>query len=156
LSPSIQLSIPDQNTALAGPQTHGDTGLSSLHPVATPVVPRRKRHNLRYHVGILFLGFLSICLAGNVLSHAATTITDQFGISDVLFGVIILVLATTLLEQFIAVLSGYQGHVGILVANTVGNNTFLLSLCMGITMVETEGSLDAGTVEIAELCVSIG
>jgi Ca2+/Na+ antiporter len=72
------------------------------------------------------------------------------------FGVIILALATIPPEKFIAVLSGYRGHTGILVANTVGSNISLLSLCMGIVMVETEGNFDAGSVKIAELCVMWG
>ena len=156
LSSSIQLATHGQNGALPGPQAQDDAELSLAAPVATPAVSRRKRHNLQYHVGFLFLGFLSICLAGYVLSHAATTITDEFGISDVLFGVIILALATTLPEKFIAVLSGHRGHVGILVANTVGSNIFLLLLCMGIIMVQTEGNFDAGAIEIAELCVMWG
>ena len=130
--------------------------ISSEAPVGAVPSLQHKRHKLSYHVAYLFLGFLAICLAGYVLSHAATTVTDQFGISDVLFGIIILSLATTLPEKFIAVLSGYRGHSGILVANTVGSNIFLLTLCMGIIMVETEGKFNAGTVKIAELCVMWG
>ncbi|KAH9204147.1 hypothetical protein DL95DRAFT_377171 [Leptodontidium sp. 2 PMI_412] len=124
-------------------------------PAAAPPsrAPRRKRHHLRYHVFYLFLGFLAICLAGYVLSQAATNIIDQFGISDVLFGVIILAIATTLPEKFVAVMSGYRGHTGILVANTVGSNIFLLALCAGIIMVDTKGTLDGGNVTIPELAV---
>jgi Ca2+/Na+ antiporter len=118
--------------------------------------PHRRRHSLRYHIAILFLGFLSICLSGYVLSHASTTISDEIGVSDVLFGVVILSIATTLPEKFIAVLSGVRGHAGILVANTVGSNIFLLSLCMGIVLVVTAGDFDAGSVNAAELGVMMG
>ena len=114
----------------------------------------RKRHGLGYHIGYLVFGFLAICLAGYVLSHAAINITDAIGISDVLFGVVILAIATTLPEKFVAVLSGHRGHIGILVANTVGSNVFLLSLCLGIIMVDTSGGVNGGTnVSIPELCV---
>ena len=122
-------------------------------PVDSSQAVRPKRHGLRYHVGYLVLGFLAICLAGYVLSHAATTFTDELGISDVLFGVIILSIATTLPEKFIAILSGHRGQVGILVANTAGSNIFLLSLCSGIVMLETSGKLDKGNVNIPELGV---
>lgn len=118
--------------------------------------PHRHRHSLRYHIAFLFLGFLSICLSGYVLSHASTTISDEIGISDVLFGVVILSIATTLPEKFIAVLSGVRGHAGILVANTVGSNIFLLSLCIGIVLVVTAGNFDAGSVNAAELGVMMG
>ncbi|KAF2271507.1 uncharacterized protein EI97DRAFT_497181 [Westerdykella ornata] len=103
---------------------------------------RRQGHRtLRYHLLYLFLGFLAICLAGYVLSHAATAITDEFGISDVLFGV------------FVAVMSGHRGHAGILVANTAGSNIFLLALCSGIVMLDTSGKLQRGNVSIPELGV---
>lgn len=117
---------------------------------------RRRRRSLKYHIAFLLIGFLSICLSGYVLSHAATTISDEIGISNVLFGVVILSIATTLPEKFIAVLSGFRGHGGILVANTVGSNIFLLSLCMGIVLVVTGGEFDAGSVNAAELGVMMG
>jgi Ca2+/Na+ antiporter len=122
----------------------------------TPGASRRKRRTLRYHLFYLFLGFLAICLAGYVLSHAATSITDEFGISDVLFGVVILSIATTLPEKFVAVMSGHRGHAGILVANTAGSNIFLLSLCFGIVMLDTSGRLERGNVNIPELGVLWG
>ncbi|WEW58024.1 hypothetical protein PRK78_003491 [Emydomyces testavorans] len=121
-----------------------------------PAASRRKHRTLRYHIFYLFLGFFAICLAGYVLSHAATTITDEFGISDVLFGVVFLAIATTLPEKFIAVMSGHRGQVGILVANTTGSNIFLLALCAGIVMLDTSGHFERGNVNIAELGVLWG
>ncbi|EXM14382.1 Sodium/calcium exchanger membrane region [Fusarium oxysporum f. sp. vasinfectum] len=120
------------------------------------VSSRRRRRSLGYHAGFLVLGFLAICLSGYVLSHAAMNVTDAIGISDVLFGIVILAIATTLPEKFVAVLSGNRGHVGILVANTVGSNVFLLSLCLGIVMVDTSGKFDGGNINVPELCVLWG
>lgn len=125
-------------------------------PEVVTNVPPRNRHSKRglgYHVGFLVLGFLAICLSGYVLSHAAINITDASGVSDVLFGIIVLAIATTLPEKFVAVLSGNRGHSGILVANTVGSNVFLLSLCLGIIMIATSGDLNGGDAKIPELCI---
>ena len=123
---------------------------------STTRVPRHSYRSLKYHIGLLLLGFLSICLSGYVLSHSSTTISDEIGTSDVLFGVVILSIATTLPEKFIAALSGFRGHTGILVANTVGSNIFLLALCMGIVWVATTGEFDAGSVNAAEVGVMMG
>ncbi|GKT64342.1 hypothetical protein ColTof4_06740 [Colletotrichum tofieldiae] len=114
------------------------------------------RHNLGYHIIHLVIGFLAICLASYVLSSAAANIIDAIGISEVLFGVVILAIATTLPEKFVAVMSGHRGHVGILVANTVGSNIFLLTLCMGIIMIDTSGEFNRGNVGIPELAVLWG
>ena len=125
-------------------------------PRVTNVRSRRRRRSLGYHIGFLALGFLAICLSGYVLSHAAINVTDAIGMSDGLFGIVVLAIATTLPEKFVAVLSGNRGHVGILVANTVGSNVFLLSLCLGIVMVDTAGSFDGGNISVPELCVLWG
>ncbi|KAK7180316.1 hypothetical protein DPSP01_013566 [Paraphaeosphaeria sporulosa] len=131
-------------------QTNPDASSITLRP---PGTSHRKRRTLRYHLFYLFLGFLAICLAGYVLSHAAINIIDEFGISDVLFGVVILAIATTLPEKFVAVMSGHRGHAGILVANTAGSNIFLLALCSGIVMLDTSGKFERGNVSIPELGV---
>ncbi|KAK9311886.1 hypothetical protein V1522DRAFT_393802 [Lipomyces starkeyi] len=99
----------------------------------------------------LLLGFISVCLSGYVLSHTSSSIATELQISDFFFGVVILLLATTLPEKFIAMLSGFRGHGGILVANTVGSNIFLLTICLGIVLVDTAGNFEAGSVSIAEL-----
>ncbi|KAF2653469.1 hypothetical protein K491DRAFT_694642 [Lophiostoma macrostomum CBS 122681] len=137
-------------------QTNRDVHAGSSTPQRSSGSRRPKHHTLRYHISYLILGFLAICLAGYVLSHAATTITDEFGISDVLFGVVILSIATTLPEKFVAVMSGHRGHAGILVANTAGSNIFLLALCCGIVMLDTHGELERGNVSIPELGVLWG
>lgn len=127
---------------------------------STPLLPAQRvsrgRRSLGYHIFYLVFGFLAICLAGYVISHAAINITDALGLSDVLFGVIILAIATTLPEKFVAVMSGHRGHIGILVANTVGSNIFLLSLCMGLIMIDTSGEFNSGNVNIPELAVLWG
>ena len=116
---------------------------------------RKPIHRLAYHICFLLLGFLSISLSGYVLSHSSSTISDELGISDVLFGIIILSIATTLPEKFVAVFSGVRGQPGILVANTVGSNIFLLALCLGIVFLVSGGEFDKGSVNAAELGVMV-
>jgi Ca2+/H+ antiporter len=127
----------------------------TFNPISstTPLLPPQSRRpkTLRYHISYLLLGFAAICLAGYVLSHAASTIIDEFKISDVLFGVVILSVATTLPEKFIAVMSGRRGNAGILVANTAGSNIFLLALCLGVVILETKGNFPRGNVGALEL-----
>lgn len=134
------------------PLLGGSTGIA----VVSNASSHRRRRGIGYHVGYLALGFLAICLSGYILSHAAINVTDAIGISDVVFGIVVLAIATTLPEKFVAVLSGNRGHIGILVANTVGSNVFLLSLCLGIVMVDTSGDFDGGKINIPELCVLWG
>ena len=113
----------------------------------------QRGRKIRSHGGLVLLGFIATTIAGYVLSQASVNITNQLGMSDVLFGVSILSVATTLPEKFIAVASAYRGHPGILVANCAGSNIFLMALCLGIIMVANEGNIDDGSVTIFELLV---
>lgn len=128
-----------------------NTGLLSGQQNAT--LTRRHSHTLIYHTAYLLFGFLAISLAGYVISRAAINIVDALEISDVLFSVIFIALATTLPEKFIAVISAHPGQPGILVANCAGSNIFLLSLCCGIVMTATKGDLDRGKIELVEIAV---
>lgn len=129
---------------------------SSTSPSPQADSSRSSNHSLPYHISLLVVGFLALVLSSYVLSHAASNLVDQLGISDVLFGVVILSIATTIPEKFVAVISGFRGHAGIMVANTVGSNIFLLSLCMGILWVSTGGDFDQGSVNATELGVMLG
>ena len=139
--------------------TQNRTTSLSLVPIETNSTDGSRHtsdHSLMYHVGLLTVGILAVILSAYVLSHAATSLVSQFGISDVLVGVVILSIATTIPEKFIAVVSGFRGQMGIMVANTVGSNIFLLSLCMGILWVSTGGVYDQGSVKPAEIGVMFG
>lgn len=119
--------------------------------VKRPVSQLRRPKPLLYHVGMLLLGFGAVLLSSYVLSNAAVAIIDAFGLSDILFGMIFLSIATTLPEKFIASVSGAKGQIGITVANTVGSNIFILTLCLGVAFISTKGNFDAGSVTKGEV-----
>lgn len=115
----------------------------------------KKPARVLYHIAMLLFGLSAVVLSSFVLSYAASGIADALGLSDVLVGVVILSLATTLPEKFIAVMSGSRGHLGIMLANTVGSNVFLLALCLGITLVATDGQFNQDSVNPIELGVMV-
>ena len=119
--------------------------------VKRPAVQRKKPRTLLYHVTMLLLGFAAVLLSSFVLSNAAVAIIDAFGTSDILFGMVFLSIATTLPEKFIAAVSGSKGQIGITVANTVGSNIFILTLCLGVAFISTDGNFDAGSVSKGEV-----
>ncbi|THW26164.1 hypothetical protein D6D23_03674 [Aureobasidium pullulans] len=144
----------EEATSISRAQVNSTTPLLEAQQELSIV--RQHKHSTSYHVASLAFGFLAIVLSSFVLSSAASTIADQTGLSDVLFGVVFLSIATTLPEKFVAVVSGSRNRTGILVANAVGSNIFLLSLCMGVLWVGTAGTVDNDTINIAELGVLVG
>lgn len=122
------------------------TEASSLLPdlsAKTQKSPHNNRHSLTFHIFQVLLGFFALCISGYILSVSASALADALHLSGTVVGLTILSFATTLPEKFVAVLSGSRGHLGILVANTVGSNIFLLTLCLGIILVSTGGVFDA-------------
>ncbi|KUI73880.1 Sodium/calcium exchanger MaX1 [Cytospora mali] len=96
---------------------------------------RRPYKPLRRHVMKLLFGFIALVVSGYVLAQSARIIGDQLGLSGTVTGTTILSLATTLPEKFVAVLAGSRHQHGILVANTVGSNIFLVTLCGGVLFI---------------------
>ncbi|RMZ73163.1 Sodium calcium exchanger membrane region [Pyrenophora seminiperda CCB06] len=115
---------------------------------------RSPKHSLSYHILQLILGFIALSLSGYVLSHSAASLADEFDLSGTVLGVTVLSFATTLPEKFVAVMSGARGHGGIVVASTAGSNIFLLTLCLGITLVAGNQKEIAGAAIPFELLVT--
>lgn len=108
------------------------SGRSSDEKQKTGVQPYKP---LRKHVLKLLFGLGSLILSGYVLAQSARIIGDQLGLSGTVTGATILSLATTLPEKLIAILAGSRHQQGILVANTVGSNIFLVTLCGGVLFI---------------------
>ena len=102
-----------------------------------PTAQNKRRSTLSYLIKLI-IGFVALSMSGYVLSHSSTSLAASFKLSETVFGATFLSLATTVPEKFIAVMSGARGHPGIMVANTVGSNIFLLTLCLGVIILGSE------------------
>lgn len=96
-----------------------------------------------------------LLVSAYVLTHAATTLIDQLGLSEEVFGLEVLSIATTLPEKLVATLSGLRGQTAIMVANTVGSNIFLLTLCLGIVWVSPNDGDSYETIGVTELATLV-
>lgn len=132
-------SVSSASSSAAG--YHG-TNIHSLEgnaTASTPLLPSPAACRLKriQHAVMPILkvscGFACLAISGFILAHTSAKLAVAFDMSDSAFGATILALATTLPEKVLAVTSSTQGHTGLLVADAVGSNVFLLTLCLGIT-----------------------
>ncbi|OCT46161.1 hypothetical protein CLCR_01243 [Cladophialophora carrionii] len=124
-------------TAVSGEEAQHDENQADE---TTPLSLRwRKPPSILTYLVKLIVAFFALSLSGYVLSHSSKSLSTAFHLSDTVFGATLLSLGTTLPEKFVAVISGYRGHPGIMVANTVGSNIFLLTLCLGVTILSSQG-----------------
>jgi len=111
---------------------------------------RKNKPSTLFYLAKLLVALAALSISGYVLSHSSGALAARFNISQTVFGATILSLGTTLPEKFVAVVSGLRGHPGIMVANTVGSNIFLLTLCLGIIILSSQ-SLAAGSTYTQEI-----
>ncbi|ETI19526.1 hypothetical protein G647_09360 [Cladophialophora carrionii CBS 160.54] len=124
-------------TAVSGEEAQHDENQADE---TTPLSLRwRKPPSILTYLVKLIVAFIALSLSGYVLSHSSKSLSTACHLSDTVFGATLLSLGTTLPEKFVAVISGYRGHPGIMVANTVGSNIFLLTLCLGVTILSSQG-----------------
>jgi Ca2+/Na+ antiporter len=104
----------------------------------TPLLPRPARSPAKRpvptyrHITKLVLSAVLLTLAGILLSSTTSSIADLLHITQSTAGLTILSIATTLPEKLVAFKSGRKAQAGVLVANTVGSNVFLLTLVLGV------------------------
>jgi Ca2+/Na+ antiporter len=115
-----------------------------------PVANKRPK-TLRHHIFRLLFGFGGLSLACYVLSHSIASVGDALGLSGSLVGITVLSLATTLPEKFVAIVGGARGQGGIVIANAVGSNIFLLTLCAGTLFIFGDVAVLEASVHVAEI-----
>lgn len=122
---------------------HAATSNHHHHPdgeptESTPLFPKptasrlRRLHHTLGPAFQLLCGFVALAVSGFILSHTSAHLAAALDLSDAAFGATVLSLATTLPEKFLAVASSARGHAGLVVADAVGSNVFLLTLCLGV------------------------
>ena len=139
----------------------GDTDTTQGMMSASVDKDKKLPRPLYHHVLQLIFGLLALSLSGYILARSAGTIADSLHLSGTVFGLTVIAFATTLPEKLIAMLSGFRGQGGIIVATTAGSNIFLLTLCVGIVAVagspldrsDTFVLFDLVTVWVSSLCL---
>jgi len=83
----------------------------------------------------LIVGLLLLVLSSRALVWAATFIAQQLGISDLIIGLTIVAIGTSLPELAASVTSALKGHHEIAIGNIIGSNIFNLLIVMSLPAV---------------------
>jgi Ca2+/Na+ antiporter len=126
---------------------------SERTPAPKSAANNKRPKDLRHHLMKLLLGFLALTVSCYVLSHSIGSVGDALNMSSTVVGITVLSLATTLPEKMVAIVGGARGEGGIVIANTVGSNIFLMTLCAGVLFVSGDKEKLAQGVHFGELAV---
>ena len=70
---------------------------------------------------IIILGFILLVKGADLLVKSATSIAKKFGLSEILIGLTIVALGTSLPEVFITITSVIDGHSDLIIGNAIGS-----------------------------------
>ena len=82
---------------------------------------------------ISIVGLAGIVFGGDLVVDSATSIAEAFGIDEILIGLTIVALGTSLPELVISIVAAVKGETDIAVGNVIGSNIFNLLLVLGLS-----------------------
>ena len=93
------------------------------------------------------LGLLTLLLGSRLLVSGAVNIATALGVSDVIIGLTIVAIGTSLPELAASVMSAYKKEHDIAIGNIVGSNMFNLLAVLGIPGIIRPGAVPEGIME---------
>lgn len=82
---------------------------------------------------LVVVGFIFLVKGADLLVKAATSIAKKFGLSEMLIGLTIVAVGTSLPEIFITITSAIEGHSDLIIGNAIGSCICNFLLVIGIT-----------------------
>ena len=97
-------------------------------------------------VGLVALGLGLISLGAWLVVEPAVYAARALGLSETIIGLTVVAIGTTLPDKAISLAGGLKQQGGLVVANAVGSNIFLLTLALGLAAVAAPVVADAQTL----------
>ncbi len=103
--------------------------------------PARKitRHNWLINVGLVLLGLVLLTVGAQWLVNGAVTFARALGISELIVGLTIVAVGTSLPELATSVVAAARGQRDIAVGNVVGSNIFNILVVLGLSAAVSSG-----------------
>lgn len=84
---------------------------------------------------LFFLGFVLLILGANLLIEGSTSIGKRFGVSEMLIGLTIVAMGTSLPELIINVFASIYGETDLAISNVLGSNIINILVIIGLTAI---------------------
>ena len=90
----------------------------------------------------LVVGLVVLLVGSNLLVNGAVAIASSLGVSDMVIGLTIVAIGTSLPELAVTTVSAFKGEHGLAVGNIIGSNMFNLLAVMGLAAAIAPSDLD--------------
>ena len=109
---------------------------SSSDPLLAEFDAEIPRHmSMRVAIFWLLVGIATLLVGAELMVDGAIDIAKALGVSEVVIGVTLVALATSLPELAVSAVSAFRGEYGLAIGNIVGSNIFNLLAVIGIAAV---------------------
>ena len=81
----------------------------------------------------ILVGMIGLYFGGDFIVDSASTLAKQWGLSDVVIGILVVALGTSLPELATSVVASYKGNADMAIGNIVGSNIFNVFLVLGVS-----------------------
>lgn len=107
-----------------------------------------KRMEMILQMLLLVLGFLMLVKGADWFVDGASGIAERFGIPQLVVGLTIVAMGTSMPEAAVSINSALKGNEGITIGNIVGSNILNILIILGITAVITTVAVQKSTIWI--------
>ncbi|MDX1403215.1 MAG: calcium/sodium antiporter [Woeseiaceae bacterium] len=106
---------------------------SSTDPLQVEFDAEIPRHmSMRLAIFWLLLGIGTLLLGAELMVGGAVDIAKALGVSEVVIGITLVAIATSLPELAVSAVSAYRGEYGLAIGNIVGSNIFNMLAVIGV------------------------
>lgn len=91
------------------------------------------RPHLLKHLGIMIAGLVVLVVAGRLLVNTAVAFASAMGVSDLVIGMTVVAVGTSLPELATSTLAAWRGHADLAVGNVIGSNILNIFAILGTT-----------------------
>ena len=94
---------------------------------------------------MLVIGFTALVKGADVFVDGAAALAGKFGIPQLVIGLTIVAMGTSLPEAAVSITAGLKGNAGITVGNIVGSNILNILIILGVTALITNVTIQKST-----------
>ncbi len=105
---------------------------SSVRNKKTDLKAEKNKNTLTKNIVLIVLGCIMLYFGGNLFVDSSSSIARFFGVSELLIGLTIVSLGTSLPELFTSVIAALKKQADIAVGNVVGSNIFNIGWVLGL------------------------
>ncbi|WP_438466208.1 calcium/sodium antiporter [Marinomonas sp. PE14-40] len=114
----------------------------SLEEELTQELPEDDGSSVTKSLTIAVIGLAALILSSKILVWGATGIAVAFGVSELLIGLTIIAIGTSLPELAASITSALKGHHDIAIGNILGSNLFNLATVLPLPAIIAPGIID--------------